>query len=1650
MARNSTAARLLTPSLLALALSAGLVCAAPSQWDLRRDGLDGFPELRFQAAAGPTADLAARAKLDADLEAVRERLARLQRAGDWQALHAFAEEQLRRRPDHPATTAALEGFARWLSPMTRDCPAGRAACLQLLKRHPVDPVSAFRVVYLLTRSYLYPLGPPRASHEAGRKPTVTFSAGRRRQIEVAVYRVDLFGLLRRGASPQSPGYEAGGVLVKRWTQATKWVDNDVEPAMGEDAELVEPEPEEVEIVESAPGGIVVDDLVLVPKAAMTEKVELPVTGPGAYLVTLGTEHYEWRQVVLLSRLAVTTRGDGRILLVQASDTDGKGPGACELAVFQGGRRVYRGRTADDGLFVGRVIGSASDASVVVRRGDDWAVCEARAHGPGHSDPQPTLHVYTDRPVYRPKQTVHLKAIVRRFDVNAERWLCKPGDAVRALVRGPRGKTILDKSAQTSDFGTAAFSAALGEEPALGWYRVAVSAAHHSATARFKVEEYRKPEVVVGVSFDRPYAFLGERLWATVSARHYFGKPVAAGRVSCAARACEADPRPGARSRRDAWYSHKPEKHYYDSGRLVAQGQGELRGDGTYRLPIDTAALAGETHRPLELVVAASVIDASRRRTKGFGLLRLVPAAVVLSAYTARHDGPVGQRVPVHIRTTDLDGRGVAAAVDIEVATPGEEAAEPAAPARTNAAGHGLWVYVPDRLGAHTVTLRTRDAEGREARATLIIAGARVGRPANDRSRGVTVRADAALYRPGDTARVSVETAQLGRPVLVTVEGRGIEAYRLARVEGGPLAFEQPLAPWCAPQLWLRAGLFDGRSWTAHEQRVTVAPTHRWLRVGIAPDRPRYKPGQNAAYTITLADHYDRPVAGEVSLAVVDEALYAVEPDRTPDIRKTFLGSRRRHAESRVSADLRSLALGSPRHRTLACGDIGPDALFSGLNPPAGYEARFLGRSSYGRGLAIGGRGGALPWVRRRFADVAAWWPALRTDQYGQVRVAFTMPDNLTTWRAGAVAVTRNGLVGQTTRTVRTEIPFLVRLECPRTLTEGDEVTVSGIVHNYLPEAKRATVELDAEGARLMDGPRRVEVDVPSRAVRRIDWRLRVSGHQTVTLRATARAGEESDAMELEVPVVPRGMLVASGRSGSVSDAVAIPIRIPREADPAKSRLRVTLCPTVGSALFDGLDYLVGYPYGCVEQTMSRFLPAVVVAQVLERVGARDPALTAKLPHCVSRGLERLYRFQHADRGWGWWEKDETNPFMTAYVVAGLARAQRAGFPVRRSALARGAQWLADRAPGEPDLNLRAYMLFALAQVQRPEDASLDALYERRGELSGYATALLMLACKQAGQTERVRELLAALAGRAEVRDDACCWHSPGLRNVTTVEATAYVLLAIVAVEPRHPLAAKAAHWLLRQREGGRWSSTKDSAAALLALAEHLAATGQLQPDYEATAWLNATRVRRLRVHADADGVKPIVLDFGPEQFKLSGNVVRLRVTGKGTLHYTCRLEYYTRGAQVEAMSAGLTVARAYALVVPTNGKDAEAYRRQPLGDTVRSGDEIEVRLVVETDRPRDYLMLEDYFPAGCEVIADKADLPARLRDPQRFCSHREARDERIAFFKTHLPRGKHVFVYTLRAETPGRFHAMPARAELMYQPDVRGNSAEARLTIVDR
>src|SRR6185369_2455142 len=677
--------------------------------------------------------------------------------------------------------------------------------------------------------------------------------------------------------------------------------------------------------------------------------------------------------------------------------------------------------------------------------------------------------------------------------------------------------------------------------------------------------------------------------------------------------------------------------------------------------------------------------------------------------------------------------------------------------------------------------------------------------------------------------------------------------------------------------------------------------------------------------------------------------------------------------------------------------------------------------------------------------------------------------NLTTWRATVRGVTADTRVGSAIAKVVARKDLILRLETPRFMTEGDTVTLSAIVHNYLDSAKAVKISIEVTGAKLLDQGTQT-VTIPKQGEHRIDWRVAANQVGDVKLLAKALTDKESDAVEIPLEVVPHGLKQTAGGASTLSgesDEKTIALNLPAYAHSQARSLRIEASPSVTGSLFGALDYLTAYPYGCTEQTMSSFLPNVVVAQVLKDIKTTSIRTTNDLGTKVQRGMDRLYGFQHNDGGWGWWKDDKTDAFMTAYVIDGLTLASRAGYSVDRGRITTGREKLMqmlgsgksdDGQTIDPDT--RAYMIYSLGQSGSVDASIINDLFAKRSELQAYGRALLALAMKQHRDDAKARQLATEIEQSARTNDFDAHWESKhsshGYLEQNDTEATAMSLKALTRINPQSPLLSKAAKWLVGNRRNGYyWESTRQTAFAVFGLIDYVKASRELTPDYTVKCFLNGEQVISKQVTAaDVTSAQSFVIERKGAQLGGS-NQVRVVKSGKGALYLSTALSYFTRDEDVQPQSSqNLTLTREYLrLKVVENGEQAK-WEIQPLTGELRSGDLIVSRIRVKGSRAQ-YMMIEDPIPAGCEQVERISGLDlsyVEVEGSRRWSdwySSREFRDQKTAIFVDYFD-GDATFQVAMRVQVPGEFRVAPARAELMYQPTVQSNTAGGRMTFLDK
>ncbi|MEW5987109.1 MAG: Ig-like domain-containing protein [Chloroflexota bacterium] len=1381
--------------------------------------------------------------------------------------------------------------------------------------------------------------------------------------------------------------------------------------------------------------------------------------PGLYLLNLKAGHVNDQLILLLSQNTLTIKQAEGQLVVWVTDINGGPVPGIEVSVYARDNVLLASGRADEyGIFRTEVgvdpqplIVIAADREDVTASGlsNEWLSRSAQWWGwwrPAPVAQDYAVYVYTDRPIYRPGQLIFYKAILRQDD-DAILDILPAGAPVTVRIRDARNNVVQTFEDTTNHFGTVNGQFQLAEGAMLGEYAVEVVVGDSESHRQiFKVEEYRKPDYRVTVTTDSGRYVSGENVQVMVDTSYFFGEPVANAGIE--ARLYYLGER--------SWWDERSQDQYvwYKTYQPPRTGRTGADGRFTFTLPAEfgysnlVSRYWSYPVREAIWAIEATVDDGSHQTVSGFAVIRVYEASEVIQVdkggYLHEPGQPFTVRAQVHtIFDEPVSGRQLTLSLRRWDTGRGDYLTTvQTAGLTTGADGRASLSFTIEEAGFYQLRVSGRDAGGREMSYTsYVLAYGRQYQSWYGRAGGLYIEADRERYAPGDTAHLLIESAFSG-PALLTFERGTTRREQLIELTAPVTLVEVAIQPGDAPNIYVTVNAWQEQDTTVTEDtweslpdsrlrtatvNLPVPVTNKTLNVTITPNQAIYAPRQEATFTVRVTNQQGTPVSAELSLAMVDEAMFALSEELSGPIFDAFY-----HERPRLVRTYDALAL-----------------------------IRYLGG-----GYGGGGGGDELGGPRSDFPDTAVWFPVLHTDANGEATVTVTLPDSLTSWRLTAKAVTADTQVGETFINVLTQQEIVVRPILPSTLTAGDQVYLSAFIHNYSEAAQTVEVSIkignpgnsgnsvpsvpSVPGQLVFTDPVTQTIQLPPGTVQVVGWTATAAsaGDAQIVVRAEV-GGVTQDAVQLSLAIRPLAVPDVTTQVGDFTSVLNTTVDVPAGTLPMSS-VRLELSRSIAGTLLQGLEYLTGYPYGCVEQTMSRALPNAVVGRALFQLGVTHPTLQADLPAMINASLQRLYGYQHNDGGWGWWYDDSSHDYQTAWVIFGLTVIADAGYEVDPNVIERGVAWLNENL-GSMDIRTRAYALYSMALARAPNLAETQGLAGQLETLDTFSRAALALTLYEAGDTAGARAIVDYLAETAVMESDGQV-HWPGDRYdgnyhhktmSTATRSTALALSAFAEIRPGHALQEGIVRWLMAQRQPQGWGSTNETSYAILGLTDHLLATSfsESATDSSYTVYLNGDVFTSGRL---GRGEPAVSLEIPADRLQPDQNNLRITHSGTGRLYYVLNSRVYLAQNEIEAAGV-VEVSRVY--LDPGTNRPVEA---------VTAGQLVKVRLTVDLPEAASFIIVEDSLPGGLEALNESLNTSSHEAvayeepryDWQAYgYNQKEIRPGRVAFFITEMDSQPRTFTYYARATHTGAFVAMPVEVYAMYDLTTWGRSASSQLIV---
>lgn len=1278
-------------------------------------------------------------------------------------------------------------------------------------------------------------------------------------------------------------------------------------------------------------------------------------------------------------------------------------------------------------------------------------------------------LFSDRNLYRPGETVHLKAIVRDWTGGG---LNVPANLT--------GRVECVDSRQQIFFATNVALNALGSwsdsvkltAPPLGQYMARLRIGGEDYNHWFEVREFQPSAFEIALPFKPEYG-PDEPIEVPLSARYFFGKELARAQVKWSMQAADAEFK-AEPFRGFAFHRCDFEARLGRGASSIAlAGQGTLTAGSNFiiapRLTINSV-----TPRPRSVSLLAEVTDLNQqtlsrsveflRHSSEFYLgLRqsasVVPAGKelpieILAAGAGGQPWPESVKVQVSLKhiewvSTRLQGAGRSVRYHTEpVLTNVTERQIEVAPIKlpTGPAdvvkGQAIGGLVPSGAGDYLVEVSATDPGGRSVVSSVFFSVCAPDERGWDYRNNVqlTLKTDRPRYKPGETAEILAEAPYSGL-AMVTVERDRVLRSFVARLEGNAPSVRVPITAGDTPNVFVSVMLLRGaencpRAVKEPEYRVGYCqimvddPSTR-LQVAVSPLATNCLPGQQMEMNVQVQDSQGQAApAAEVTLFAVDEGILSLMESPVPDPYAFFYAAR---------------PLAVRTHFSL------PHLL-----PEDPAQLRFENKGY------LGGGGGKNR-VRKNFLACAFWSATLVTDASGRATARFPAPDSLTRYRVMAVVQTARSQFGMGQAAFQVSKPLIVEPALPRFATITDRLAARAVVQNQTSREGIVAVALALDSkAKSSDGVLERRVSVPANGTAVVEFPLEMTDVGLAQWTWSVRFVEEG----------PEGFRDAVQSTLEVGHLVPVrrQIVLTRTADPGvnllagadadllagRGTVSISLANSRLNELGETVSQLLHYPYGCAEQTASSLLPWIVLREA-QAFRPKSRTFTNDWDTAIRAGVNRLFAMQTFGGGLGYWPGDREPMFWaSAYGGLVLALAQRQGMPVPRNDFDSLVKYLRNELQRTPleQANLSDCVLafYALAAAGQSEPPYHERLYSLRHRLAREDRALLALAILESAQAEEntaaPNSPRTALAGVPDPRLKANPRLSPAqddmVRELLRAEATGGNRNSVAFGSPARDLAVRLLAWsryrpegpavdalvadLMRDQQQGHWGSTQSDAWALLALTEYarrveserpavrgrLIWAGQAQP-FEIGGLTNCVMASFPFTNASLDSLK-LVNDSG------------------GQLFATLTLEARSPATRLTRQDRGFSLQREYQRI------DDDNQLQEP--KDLRVGDRVLVSLRLDVRDPARYVVIDDALPCLLEAvqpgfktqgIRPGITLPFQAEDwPASF---REIRKDRFLTFANIVPPGHYVVRYVARVRAVGDVTAPPAKAEEMYHPE---------------
>jgi alpha-2-macroglobulin len=1373
-------------------------------------------------------------------------------------------------------------------------------------------------------------------------------------------------------------------------------------------------------------------------------------------------------------------------------------------------------------------------------------------------------IFTDRPLYKPGDTVNFKAILR--DEDDVRYSIPSGTVLAKIYNGyyyegTKQQADFEKSYPISSNGTISGSYQLPENIKVGFYTLSLSIPnkvantnywggdYFSSTATFDVQYFQKPEFSIDVTSPNIELIAQDKSSFKISGNYFSGQPLVGQEVKYKVTASDFYEYQYLNDQETYSQNLSDEYRYgyWGGSNTVTEGTSVLDKKGEAQINLETK-MSFNNGKNQVFSIEATLNDGSQ--TPAFSRKNLLVFAGEYGIYQKDYSYGVTVNNPLTLPLVlkayrdkvNVSNLSLSAKIHIinwvqyqesDKKYPSyrkEESDLASINTKTDSGGNAVLTFTPSKIGSYQITVEGQDKRGNLISKIFYYYVSDKNQPFywDANAQDITITADKKEYSPEDTARLDIYSVIPDRDVFLSLERGRVNRFQIVHLDGKTAVVDMPLEKTDMPNIFAQVSSFSASSLDMQTVDLQVRADSQNIVVKITPDNKTYGPGETVNVNLQTTDIKGNPVSSEIALWAVDKAIYELSEDRLGNIFDKFWSWRWNSTVD--SHSLRGITVqgGAEAGGCFAAGtqvlmadnktknieDIktGDYVLTRTETNSQLVKAKVLKTSKAEENgyLIINGnlkltanhilwvnkswrtagdiqigdslldnqdrevKVSSIEWQAGKFSvynleienfhtyfadgiwvhnqkggarnvlkDTAYWNPVINTDSEGRAKISFKLPDNLTTWTLVAVASTLDTKVGQTTGEILVTKEVIVRPILPNILRIGDEIVLSALVQNSTPQEHQYEVDLKFDSGSVEQSVF-TSGSIKENETSQFYWKVKPNKENDkaqITITAKAKDNDKLvDSLTREIPVIPFGFFEKSAETGIGDKSYSLSLA--PDSSREKTTINLSLSPTILGTLPAAMNYLIEYPYGCVEQTTSRFIPALIAKQNPTLFG--DALKANDLDKIINKSIVRLQSLQRSDGSWSWWESGQENAFVTAYVVDSLVGAKNLGYEVKEETLSLAKSFLqrttyytsngeTNKTYATDELIPRYYGLTLLgAKDLVKEIKDFDNLSP---DLLSYAVMTNYLN----GYTEPETNGLNKLISLAKTEGDTLYWESTNKINFASKDAaTALAIKAIVMAKGDRDIAVKGANFLTRNRKYDYWSNTYATAQVIGALVELSKTGNEVAPNYSYVLNLDGKQIAQGTVNS----VKQVIpaISIKAEDLNNNGSNLSITKTGEGQLYSVLVVNEFRTDRNIKAENKGLSIKREY-----VNEKGANY--SLGVGDTVYvvltvSGPEAEEYYgVISDELPTGLVPINEYFKnEQYGANADEANYYYNLVE-------RDITQNGIVMSPYHLAPGEKSYIYKARVVSEGTFIVPPATVALMYAPEISARTGAQTLKI---